>query len=177
MISFAFDKCYNIIYKKGVYQMNDVKMCKKCREKVSNENKPQGIYLYSWDYYDDNPICDECQSKLIDVPISTEEYGDIVDISNTIDFLEAMIGLKQKDPIEYQLKMSQFKTQLQKQESSTNQITCPKCKSTNIQTVNRGYSILTGFLGSSSPRNVCQKCGFKWKPNGWNEALQRDLNR
>ena len=27
-------------------------------------------------------------------------------------------------------------------------------------------SLKTGFLGSGSPRNVCQKCGYKWKPVG-----------
>lgn len=54
---------------------------------------------------------------------------------------------------------------------------CPKCGSSNIQSTNRGFSLVTGFIGSGSPRNVCQKCGFKWKPGGWNEALQKDLNR
>ena len=66
--------------------------------------------------------------------------------------------------------MSQFKANLKQQEnskvekSSKNQIHCPKCNSTSIQTINRGYSFWTGFLGSGSPRNVCQKCGYKWKP-------------
>lgn len=41
---------------------------------------------------------------------------------------------------------------------------CPECGSKNIQTINRGYNLLTGFLGSGSPRNVCQNCGYKWKP-------------
>lgn len=41
---------------------------------------------------------------------------------------------------------------------------CPECGSKNIQTVNRGYNFFTGFLGSNSPRNVCQNCGYKWKP-------------
>lgn len=50
------------------------------------------------------------------------------------------------------------------EEESKNQIRCPECGSTAIQTVNRGYSFWTGFLGSGSPRNVCQKCGYKWKP-------------
>ena len=49
-------------------------------------------------------------------------------------------------------------------ERERNTIKCPKCGSTAIQTVNRGYSLMTGFLGSGSPRNVCQKCGYKWKP-------------
>lgn len=41
---------------------------------------------------------------------------------------------------------------------------CPKCGSSAITTVNRGFSIVAGFIGSGSPRNVCQKCGHKWKP-------------
>lgn len=49
-------------------------------------------------------------------------------------------------------------------QSQSNLPRCPKCGSTAISTVNRGFSIVTGFIGSGSPRNVCQKCGYKWKP-------------
>lgn len=49
-------------------------------------------------------------------------------------------------------------------EFTNNQLKCPKCGGTHIATVNRGYSIVTGFLGAGSPRNVCQSCGHKWKP-------------
>lgn len=42
---------------------------------------------------------------------------------------------------------------------------CPKCKSIHITTINRGFSLVTGFIGSGSPRNVCQVCGYKWKPS------------
>lgn len=55
----------------------------------------------------------------------------------------------------------------EKQDTSkydANVLKCPKCKSTSIATVSRGYSLLTGFLGSGKPMNVCQKCGYKWKP-------------
>lgn len=41
---------------------------------------------------------------------------------------------------------------------------CPKCKSTSIATTNRGFSLITGFIGSGKPVNVCQNCGHKWKP-------------
>ena len=100
-----------------------------------------------------------------------EVESELKQISTNKEFLEAMIELKKNDPIEYQLKMSQFKANLKQQESSKrveednkDQIHCPKCKSIFIQTINRGYSFWTGFLGSGSPRNVCQKCGYKWKP-------------
>lgn len=79
-----------------------------------------------------------------------------------------MIDLKEKDPIEYQLKISQFKTQVQQQENyktqSSNTIKCPKCGSTNITAGQRGYSLVTGFIGSGSTVNRCAKCGYKWKP-------------
>lgn len=65
----------------------------------------------------------------------------------------------------------------QKTEDEEDKIKCPKCGSSNIQSISRGFSLISGFIGSGTPRNVCQKCGFKWKPNGWNEALQKDLNR
>lgn len=41
---------------------------------------------------------------------------------------------------------------------------CPKCGSEAIATINRGYSLFWGFLGSGSPRNVCQSCGHKFIP-------------
>lgn len=47
-----------------------------------------------------------------------------------------------------------------------NNITCPRCGSSAIATTNRGFSLMTGFIGSGSPRNVCQNCGYKWKPKG-----------
>ncbi len=40
---------------------------------------------------------------------------------------------------------------------------CPKCGSTSIATVNRGYSMVSGFIGSGKPINVCQVCGHKWE--------------
>ena len=116
-----------------------------------------------------NDICPVCHTK----GSFLEKYiMDIKRISNDPDFVQAMTKLHDEDPIEYQLKMSQFKANLKQQESnqkeqeekSKNQIRCPRCKSTSIQTINRGYSFWTGFLGSGSPRNVCQKCGYKWKP-------------
>lgn len=47
---------------------------------------------------------------------------------------------------------------------SQNIVKCPKCGSTSIATTNRGYSLLSGFIGSGKAVNVCQKCGHKWKP-------------
>lgn len=109
-----------------------------------------------------------CNGNLIKVDITENEFDILCDISDDDNFLQAMIDLKEKDPIEYQLKISQFKTQVQQQESikkqSSNTIKCPKCGSTNITAGQRGYSLLTGFIGSGSTVNRCAKCGHKWKP-------------
>lgn len=45
-----------------------------------------------------------------------------------------------------------------------NQVRCPKCHSISVATVQRGFSVITGLIGSGRPMNVCQKCGYKWDP-------------
>ena len=61
-----------------------------------------------------------------------------------------------------------YREQLEQKESASKQsdnlAKCPKCGSISIGTKNRGYSLIWGFLGSGSPRNVCQKCGYEWRP-------------
>lgn len=55
-------------------------------------------------------------------------------------------------------------TRQAKIEREQNTVRCPKCGSTQIGVTNRGYSLLSGFIGSGFARNVCQNCGYKWKP-------------
>lgn len=43
-------------------------------------------------------------------------------------------------------------------------IKCPRCGSTAVTTTSRGYSLLTGFIGSNKTVNRCGKCGYTWKP-------------
>ena len=50
------------------------------------------------------------------------------------------------------------------EEQAANQVKCPKCGSTQITTGQRGYSLITGFLGSNKTVNRCAKCGYKWEP-------------
>lgn len=45
-----------------------------------------------------------------------------------------------------------------------NTVKCPKCGSTQITTGQRGYSLITGFLGSNKTVNRCANCGYSWKP-------------
>lgn len=39
---------------------------------------------------------------------------------------------------------------------------CPKCGSKDLGTTTRGFSLLTGFIGSGKTMRVCNNCGHKW---------------
>lgn len=52
----------------------------------------------------------------------------------------------------------------QQSTEDNNKVKCPKCNCTNIGVANKGYSLITGFIGSGKSMNVCKKCGHKWKP-------------
>lgn len=43
-------------------------------------------------------------------------------------------------------------------------ICCPQCGSTEYHAGARGYSLLTGFIGSGKTVLTCLKCGHRWKP-------------
>ena len=43
-------------------------------------------------------------------------------------------------------------------------IKCPLCGSTAITTGKRGFSFITGLLGSNKTVNRCGKCGYSWQP-------------
>lgn len=51
-----------------------------------------------------------------------------------------------------------------KDDKIPNTLKCPKCGSTAVTTGQRGFSIVTGFIGSSQTMNRCGRCGYKWKP-------------
>lgn len=112
-----------------------------------------------------------CNGNLIKVNITENEFDILCDISGDNDFLQAMIELKDKDIIEYNLKISQFKSQLEQQKSSKKQNDttprCPHCKSTNIKSIsalNRGTSIaMLGVFSKKINKSFeCKSCGYTW---------------
>lgn len=149
-----------------------MRVCPICAKENKREDCHSAIYVPGWiDHFNCEPyesitcIYHEDQ-KLIKCTMTCEEFQTLRYVSNDPSFMQAMEDLKQKDPIEFQLKLSQFKTQVEQQESSdnSNKVSCPKCGCTDIGVTNRGYSIIWGFIGSGKSMNVCKKCGYKWKP-------------
>lgn len=137
-----------------------VKQCKKCKE-IMGACKPESLIH----------TANNCNGELETLNISWDELAIIENISNDKNFLQAMIDLKEKDIIEYNLKMSQFKSQLEQQKrnksQNNNQPKCPTCGSTNIEKISVTKKAFGGALFgvfSSDVRNTmhCRNCGAKW---------------
>lgn len=43
-------------------------------------------------------------------------------------------------------------------------VKCPICRSVQISTSKRGFSLLTGFIGANKTVNRCARCGHTWQP-------------
>lgn len=114
--------------------------------------------------FDECEYCHCTEYLEVNGKIKAGVYLDLIAISRNAQFIKAMMDLYEKDIIEYELKLSQFKANTAQQEMYDSKPHCPKCGSTAIGSTNRGFSLVTGFVGSGSPRNVCQSCGYKWKP-------------
>lgn len=146
--------------------MKKLLFCPKCKE-----NKALAHFVYQ--VYLDRNIGEKCMVKDCDGIYEEVNfpYDDmrflIVNVSKDIDFLEAMIDLKQKDPIEYQSRMAQFKAQTRDREKEKKERwaaeklpKCSYCGSTNIQVVRKNWSFMRGFATNATER-VCANCGRK----------------
>ena len=146
-----------------------IKFCNKCYE--NHINNGMCNHGYFWCLKQDVEYCPICADKLENIIFPFEDLKILTSISNDVRLYQSMIQLYNDDIIEYELKMSQFRTQYERQASikqmqdeEKNKPKCPKCGSTNITTGQRGYSLLTGFLGSNKTVNRCANCGYTWKP-------------
>ena len=115
--------------------------------------------------------CPECLCPLNKENISTiPDGGWIKAVSTDENFMKAMTELYENDPIEYQLKISQFKASLKQQESNkkveedNNTPHCPYCNSINIKKITTGskvaHTALFGIFSISrnSKQWHCNNC-------------------
>ena len=140
-----------------------VKQCKKCKE-IMGACRPESLVH----------TANNCNGELETLNISWDELSIIADISTDRNFLQAMIDLKEKDIIEYNLKMSQFKTQLEQQKSARekvktdNRLKCPTCGNAKVIRIpglsKATWVALQGVysIGKISKTFQCMNCGYKW---------------
>ena len=117
--------------------------------------------------------CPHCGSEFIELLLTTKEWKILKNISTDSDFIFAMDELKKNNIIDFNLKMSQFKTNVEAEKQSkekskqTNIPKCPTCGSTNIKKISgtKRY-VSTGLfgLGSSNVGKTmeCKNCHYKW---------------
>lgn len=128
---------------------------------------------YLWGWKDEVIICPHCQHELISIDFPTFDLKTLTCISDSKEFIDAMINLYNKDKIEYQLKMAQFKVQeaqilqARREEEERNVPKCPTCGSKNIKSISassRWLSVgLFGFGSSKVGKTMeCKNCGYKW---------------
>ncbi len=103
--------------------------------------------------------------------ISKEDALTIYNVTHSTEIIDAMIELKQKDIIEYGLKLSQFKTQLGQQKNTKiqadNRPKCPTCNSTNIKPISTTSKVagvaMFGLLSTKRHKVFhCNNCGYEW---------------
>lgn len=140
-------------------------LCTKCRKPIwVPEN-------------DEDDEC-ECGGKLIPMELSHEDYITLCEATTSVkntdlrvnwDLYNAMVELKKNDIIEYNLKMSQFRNQVnqQKQQQESNVPKCPTCQSTNIKKISTTSKVTSvamwGLLSQKVKRTYhCNKCGYEW---------------
>lgn len=136
-------------------------------------------YVGNFDNIDSTKKCPYCFSDLEETNMSISDFNFLFSNYRDRELLDAMMELCSKDIIEYKSRMADFRIKAkqldvaeqelkekynEKVVHDDNQIRCPKCGSTQIGMANRGFSFWTGFYGSGTPMNVCQNCGYKWKP-------------
>ena len=89
------------------------------------------------------------------------------------NFIQAMIKLYHENPIEYQLKMQQFRRELSQQKQdlqethNTNTPHCPTCSSTNIRKISgiskAGSIAMWGIFSRKVHKQWhCNNCGSEW---------------
>jgi uncharacterized protein with PIN domain len=98
------------------------------------------------------------------------DYFILRKISKDPKFIKAMLELHDKDIIEYELKMSQFRNQVNKAEvvEDKNVPHCPTCNSTNLTKISTaGKAVKIGLFGIFGAGDLgktwkCNNCGSKF---------------
>lgn len=150
----------------GLKDTNKKMICPKCAHMYAgfgDESDP--IYLK----------CRFCNVPIIQTNITLDDFYDIYGKPNATEIekeLANQYGGNQfsQEAYEHRLHIIAMENNKQKignsqgVEHNSNTPKCPKCGSTAIEATQKGYSLLTGFIGSGKTMNYCKNCGHKWKP-------------
>lgn len=106
----------------------------------------------------------------------TDSYRRSSIVTSKVDYIECFVcGLAKQMDMETpkQRKLEEEKENIKKQKEVLQTIQenkskgipcCPKCGSTAIQPVQKGFGLIRGFIGSGKVENYCMNCGNRWQP-------------
>ena len=57
------------------------------------------------------------------------------------------------------------------------QIKCPKCQSTQVSAHKKGWSLMTGFIGSGKVKITCLRCGHNFSPGRDYDSIRKQNER
>lgn len=146
-----------------------MRICPKC---VAEHHQVGRFGVAGWiDYfkseeviYDGLPCLYHPDQPYIKMAMTCEEFQILKKISLDPAFMQAMNDLKEKDIIEYNTKLAQFKTQVEQEESRPK---CPHCKSTNIKPISTGERVgsvaVWGLFSKKINKSYkCNDCKYTW---------------
>lgn len=135
-------------------------------------------------YWDDIALplkCEYCNTLLKQTNINIKDWfafscnATDEEFNNKSVELAKKFGNNQFDENVYSKRLKELHQKVEKSKQKANEYferksttenlpKCPKCGSTAITAGQRGYSLLSGFLGSNKTVNRCANCGHTWKP-------------
>lgn len=112
---------------------------------------------------DEVKLCSYCGNKTRVTDLTPNHYYNMTN-NDRFDYVVSsstkLANGESYDPVLYGKRYRENAKKIN--QSSTPQVKCPKCGSTQIEIKKRGWKITTGFLGSSKNERVCVNCLHKF---------------
>ena len=138
--------------------VKDMECCPVCGEPFEMEGGGENEHIdwITWYYYGlkDKKGNKTSMGSLMNKPMDLERFGDT----------HYLIKEFKAPPKDANGNCEAAKKELRKyvpdafSENKVAPIRCPRCGSTEYTLMNRGFSVLTGFLGSGKVKRVCNRC-------------------
>lgn len=134
-------------------KQGNAEVCPMCGADMQNvDEHPEWIMWYYYGYKSDNGKT----TYLNDQPIDLNEHGDIFFLIK--EFKAPPRDLSGSSEKAKEILRTYIPGAFEEPKKTESIICCPWCGSSEFTLLNRGYSLLTGFLGSGKVKRVCNKC-------------------
>ncbi|MBC5688229.1 hypothetical protein H8S37_04705 [Mediterraneibacter sp. NSJ-55] len=145
-----------------------IKYCAECQRLHLPKEFAYPVWGYKFILPEEATEC-EYGHPIKTLNVTYQDFKVWMDVAIDPNFFDAMIKLHDEDIIEYELKMSQLRTQVEQQKAAeeSNKPKCPTCQSTNIRKITTASkatnAVLFGLFGNKRKMQFhCNNCGYEW---------------